>query len=305
MTASVSDHLIERAVRRSGNPQLLERLDKVAGPPAEPGLESNVKPEQPTFEQSSDAAPTLRNTSAAIPLEVMQRAGLVVVGPTRSRMIEEWRVITSGLLRTQPQRTSARALPNSLMVTSSRAREGKSFCTLNLAATVAQSRNVDTIIVDLDAKYGSLSTLLGLADAPGLLQLALDPSLSIDSAIAQTAVPHLSILPLGVGSGKGADAGVTKPVATALERLARRFPDRLLILDTAPCLATSDASTLAQFVGQIAVIVEAEITQKSDLESTLELLVSCDAVALVLNKAREQASGHFGTQYFGYYDQGS
>ena len=82
-----------------------------------------------------------------------------------------------------------------------------------------------------------------------------------------------------------------------LERIARRDPDRLLILDTAPCLASSDAAALAPHVGQIAMVVEAQRTQRGELDSALDLLASCETISLVLNKARAGNNGRFGSYY--------
>ena len=45
-----------------------------------------------------------------------------------------------------------------------------------------------------------------------------------------------------------------------IQSLGQRFSDHLLILDAPPCLSTSDPAVLAQVVGQILFVVEANRT---------------------------------------------
>lgn len=320
---SVRQHLIERAARQFSDPSLLTSASD-----PHPGLQETVShpapealaPPSESFARDAGEPSSLLETvlpetiplktGMPISIEMMKRAGLAVFGSDRSRVMEEWRVIASTLVRQQRRRMTGNAgngagagMVNTLMVTSSRAKEGKSFCSLNLAATIANNRRAPTVLVDLDAKPNALSKLLGLADAPGLLDLVANPSLPMANLLVATAVPNLHVLPIGsrTASGtRGNEAGVTHAVIDALERVARHFGDRLLVLDTAPCLATSDAVTLAPLVGQIAMIIEAETTQKNDIETALGLLAPCGAITLVLNKARTYASGHFGIEYYGF-----
>lgn len=310
-------HLIERAARQFldpaltldpavANPGIADRAPEALAPSF--GTLPYVAPKADAADEVDAAheADALAKTAEPVSLEMLRRAGLAVFGNDRSRVMEEWRVIASILARQQRRRLADTGvgMANTLMVTSSRAREGKSFCSLNLAATIAaNNRRAPTILVDLDAKPNALSKLLGLGDSPGLLDFVADPSLPIPSLLFPTAVPNLHVLPIGsrTASGtRGSEAGVTHGVIEALERVARHFSERLLVLDTAPCLATSDATALAPLVGQIAMIVEAELTQKTDIETALSLLTSCEAVTLVLNKARTHASGHFGIEYYGF-----
>lgn len=192
---------------------------------------------------------------------------------------------------------------NLLMVTSSKPNEGKSFSSLNLAGSLALGGLAEVLLMDIDSKPGALTEILGLAGRPGLFDLVADPALRPEDVVLATAIPGLSILPIGrvaAGGPGSSDRTVTRPVAAMVERLARRFSSRIVVLDSAPCLATSDASTLAPSVGQIAMIVEAERTQRDDLEAALELLRPCPNITLILNKVRLVTTHAFGDYH--YYD---
>ena len=234
-------------------------------------------------------------------MATLKRGWLALAG-VRSRVTEEYRITVGRILRAlRGANRSGPGAANLVMVTSARPGEGKSFSALNLAVSVAQNGLSDVLLVDVDAKPRSLSTLLGLRDRPGLLDLVDHPDLRAEDLLVRTAVEGFQVLPLGSAPDGAADAGVTRALATAIERIRRRFPHHVVILDTAPCLSTSDPSTLAPLVDQIVMVVEAGRTQRSELGAALELVKACPNVILVLNKVRLTHRHSFGSYYyFGY-----
>ncbi len=290
MTDLAAPHLIERAVKRMRQRRAPDADDVLLEP--------------------ADRAVVPARTAPAVRLELdaLRRAGIAVLGEGRSRAAEEWRIIADMLQRRQ-QAAYGRSLPGALMLTSSRPAEGKSFCALNLAATIARGGSAAVLLVDLDDKPDSLTGLLGLAGQPGLHDLVTGQgagqgtgqgtgqAAAFEDVVVATAQPNLSVLPIGRPVEAERGRGVTRAAITVLERIARRDPDRLLILDTAPCLASSDAAALAPHVGQIAMIVEAQRTQRGELDSALDLIATCETISLVLNKARSGTTNRFGSYY--------
>jgi protein-tyrosine kinase len=246
-------------------------------------------------------APELPAGAPFLDMAALKRGGLALAG-VRSRVTEEYRITVGRILRSL--RTANRTGPgaaNLVMVTSARPGEGKSFSALNLAVSVAQNGLSDVLLVDVDAKPRSLSTLLGLRDRPGLLDLVDQPDLRAEDLLVRTAVEGFQVMPLGIASAGAADAGVTRALATAIERIRRRFTHHVIILDTAPCLSTSDPSTLAPLVDQVIMVVEAGRTQRAELGASLELVKACPNLILVLNKVRLTHRHSFGSYYyFGY-----
>lgn len=252
------------------------------------------------------------NTSLSMPdvvqtppldMASLEKAGMVVGHKVRTRISEEFRITVGHILRSMHANYSpGRGAPNVLMVTSARPGEGKSFSSLNLAGSIAQHTQREVLLVDVDAKQRSISAELGLADRPGLLDLSTNPSLRIEDVIVRTAIPHLSIITVGSGHTIGTEISPTRPVAQLVERIARRFPNAVVLLDAPPCLSTSDPSTLAPFVGQIVMVVEAERTQRNEVVAALDLIKACPSITLMLNKIRLTTSYTFGAyHYFGTY----
>ena len=238
-----------------------------------------------------------------VDMSALEKAGLVVGHKVRTRISEEFRITVGHILRSMHANYSpGRGAPNVIMITSARPGEGKSFSTLNLAGSIAQHAQREVLLVDVDAKQRSISAELGLAERPGILDLSANAAMRIEDVIIRTAIPHLSLITIGSGHTMGADVTPTRPVSALVERIARRFPNAVVLLDAPPCLSTSDPSTLAPFVGQLVMVVEAERTQRNELVAALDLIKACPSVTLMLNKIRLTTSYTFGAyHYFGTY----
>lgn len=237
----------------------------------------------------------------------LERAGMVVGRKARTRISEEFRVSVGQILRSvRGSYTPGRGAGNLIMITSARPGEGKSFTALNLAGSIAQHTQREVLLVDVDAKQNALSDQLGIGDRPGLIDLALTPSLRVEDTIVRTVIPNLSFLPVGVrrvdSLEGGAEGTVARPITALIERLGRRYANHIVILDAPPCLSTSDPSTIAPLVGQVVMVVEAERTQRAEVLAALDLIKACPTITLMLNKIRVTTSYTFGAyHYFGSY----
>ena len=84
-----------------------------------------------------------------------------------------------------------------------------------------------------------------------------------------------------------------------LSQLTDRSRDRITVIDTPPCLVTSEAASIAPLVSQVILVVEAHRTQQAEIESCLSLLSGCPNVSLLLNKSDSAPNEYFGK--YGYY----
>jgi receptor protein-tyrosine kinase len=254
-------------------------------------------------DHSAIAPPPAQSGSPCLAVEALHKVGLVLTGRERTRNSEEYRIATGRILRGLRGIRNGPEPANLLMVTSARPGEGKSFTALNIAASIAMNELGEVLLVDIDAKSLSTTARLGLAGAPGLLNLAVNPILRLEDALIRTAIGGLSYLPIGTRDAAATEPGVTRSVSATLERIKRRFARHLVLLDCAPCLSTSDPSTLASLVDQVVMVVEAERTQRNEVESSLDLIKACPNIILLLNKVRLTSSSTFGAYYSG--DSGS
>jgi receptor protein-tyrosine kinase len=297
------------------SPDDIDRLAASAAPappltPTAPGAGVAVAERPATLPPPSPLAPPVGAPPLAAPpggerlvldTATFVRAGMIDWTRVRSRVSEELRLIQNQVLRAafSPE-AGQQAHGNLVMITSARPGEGKSFTAVNLACSIARQRDRDVLLVDLDSKIASTGDLLGLRDRPGLLDLALDPRLDSSTLMIRTEMEKLSVLPVGRQTERSGELFSTRQMSRTIRDLGRRYADRLVILDAPPALSSSDASTLAPVVGQIVMVVEAERTQRQEVETAIELLQACPSIMLMLNKvqvAQRHAFGFYGSHY--------
>jgi receptor protein-tyrosine kinase len=237
---------------------------------------------------------------SAIDAVALERAGMVDWSRTRSRISEEFRLVQRQILRSAFGPGAEPGFSNLLMVTSARPGEGKSFMSINLAGSIARQGDHHVLLIDADSKRDSFCYSLGIAEARGLLDLVAKPKLDPAPLIVKTPIERLSVLPVGRERERSAELFSTKEMTRLIQSLGRRYADRLLILDAPPCLSTSDPAVLAPVVGQIMFVVEADRTQRDEVEASLDLIQACPSITLVLNKQQISSRYTFGA-YSSYY----
>lgn len=270
-------HLIERAAFHLVRGSPLEQIAASAPPEPRQG-------EIPSFGHAGASGATVK-------LAEIQKAGLVSDNAEPAYAKEELWHIQRQLLRTAFTAAPAdlSAPPNLVLVTSARPREGKSFAALNLAASIVRQGDHPVLLMDVDFKPGALTDLLEVAGEPGLLDCVDGDSADLARAICPTEIPGLSFLPHGSEPRDAPDPLSRKKVGQLLQRMALDAPERLIIVDAAPCLVRGDAAALAPVVGGIVLVVEAERTPRKDVEYALDQLDACATISLLLNKSHRPA----------------
>jgi protein-tyrosine kinase len=274
----------------------------VLDPPPQPAPAPLAAP--PTVSQTGtgleNERPDLVQGPPTIDAVALERGGMVDWSRTRSRISEEFRLVQRQILRAAFGPGAEPGFSNLLMVTSARPGEGKSFTSVNLAGSIARQGDHHVLLVDADSKRDSFCYALGLAEMRGLLDLVANPKLDPSPLIVKTPIDRLSILPVGRERERSAELFSTKEMTRLIQSLGRRYADRLLVLDAPPCLSTSDPAVLAPVVGQILFVVEADRTQRDEVEASLDLIQACPNITLVLNKQQISSRYTFGA-YSSYY----
>src|SRR6266446_578792 len=232
----------------------------------------------------------------------LARHGINLPSSGRSRTVEEFRLVKRNLMTQLSQGGSLADQRSSrlIMVTSARPGEGKTFIALNLALAFASERDVKALLVDVDTQHSSLPKILGISEEQGIVDV-LAGNLELADVLIQTNVPNLMILPSGRGGPHVPELLSSNEMAALMGEMTRRFADRFIIIDTPPCMASSDAAALAPLVGQIVFIVEAHHTQQMEIEASLGMLSACPRISLLLNKSDTLSGEHFGSYGYGYH----
>ena len=260
-------------------------------------------PHQATGARPVDAAPTasaetLISRQVNIDFALLRARGLITSDDERSALAEEYRMIKRPLLANafgaNPVKNG-----NLIMVTSSLPGEGKSFTAINLAISIAMELDRTVLLVDADVAKPRLPEYLGFSAEHGLLDILRQDTRDLSNMILRTNIDKLSILPAGRTYARATELLASEAMDRLIAELANRYPDRIVLFDSPPLLATSEASVLASHMGQIVMVTEADKTPQNALREALTRLEgSCDVIGMVLNKSASQNVGGYG--YYGY-----
>lgn len=247
----------------------------------------------------AEAAGHFRPPQADINLARLRQMGMVTEDGGRTSAAEDFRLIKRPLLRNALSVAGDKPKhANLIVVTSALPGEGKSYCAINLAMSVAMERDHTVMLVDADVARPSVLRVLGLPAAPGLMDVLLGESLTLSDVILRTNIPTLSLLPAGRNSKRATELLASQAMSVLLADIASRYADRIVIFDAPPLLLTSEANVLAAQMGQVVLVVEAETTTRRAVREALRRLDNCPRVNLICNKTRAFA----GAAYGGYYD---
>jgi protein-tyrosine kinase len=232
--------------------------------------------------------------------ERLRDVGLLPPPNMEPAIAEELRLIKRPLLL-NAEATGAAALPNGnlIMLASALPGAGKTFLSLNLAMSMASELDWTVVLIDGDVSRPSLSRGLGLADAPGLVNLLEQERGELANYAFSTNLPKLHILPAGPTHSNVKELLGSQRMRALVSDLTDRHSRQIVVFDSPPLLLTSEARVLASYVGQVVVVVEAGVTPRRSVMDAIETLDASKAINLVLNKNWQTLSlGDY--QYAGY-----
>ncbi len=191
-----------------------------------------------------------------------------------------------------------------ILVCSAQPDEGKTFCAINLALSMAAEKDVEILLVDADFAKPDVLVRLGLPEGPGLLDALAGSVAHVEDCIIDTDIPQLSVLPAGTKTNMDTELLASERARAILDGLGAANPRRIVIFDSPPALAASPASVLAGQAGQVMLVVRADRTSESDLREATAMLDACEHIQLVLNGVSFQPGGRRFGSYYGYGEAG-
>lgn len=220
--------------------------------------------------------------------------GPIVNTQPRSPVAEAFRT-----LRTNIGFASVDRPLNTLMVTSASPNEGKSTIISNLGGVLAQSgRRV--LLVEGDLRRPTLHKKLGLKNKFGMSTLFVQPGINLDDVMQGTEFEGLSVLTSGELPPNPAELLGSAKMTEILEQASKHV--ELVLIDTPPVLAVTDATVMASRVDGVLLVVKAGVTKLGACKQSLEQLrfAGANVVGIVVNSVQLQGS-RYGYAYHGYY----
>lgn len=286
--------LVERAVGGSiGRPEVPEAGKLAAHEPQARGLpvESKAKPK---LRPVSTTGPTHQ-----INLDRLRGQSITTPRGGRTLITESFRRIKRPIL-TNVANPKPGTPANLVMVTSALPGEGKTFCAINLAISIASEMDRTVLLVDGDVAKPSVLRVLGLHAERGLLDVLLDPRVDLAEVLCKTSIDKLTLLPAGTPHPHATELLASDGMHVLLREIAARYEDRIIVFDSPPLLEASESGVLANQMGQIVMVVEAGKTTEAALKSALDRIESRNLAGVVLNKWEGHNLGYtYGTYGYG------
>lgn len=246
------------------------------------------------------------------PDDLTASAGLVALGAVarfRHTKAPETSLITSRsrhpaaeayrVLRTNVQFSTLDKPSQTFVVTSANPREGKTTTVANLALVLAQTGK-RVVAVDSDLRRPTLHQLFGTTNSYGLTNVLLSKDASVNGYLQRTRYDNLAVLPSGPMPPNPSELLSSPRLQTLIENLKREAD--VVIFDSPPALAVTDASVLAARLDGAILVVDAGKTRAAALQRAKDTLTmtKTNLLGAVLNKLTHKGKDYY--YYHHYYE---
>jgi len=218
---------------------------------------------------------------------------LIAAAHPRSPISEAYRA-----LRTNIQFSTVDKPLRTLLVTSTNPVEGKSTTVANLGVVMAQA-GLSVIVVDSDLRRPALHEVFGVSRNLGLTNALLDKNPNPDGYLQETGIENLRVLACGPLPPNPSELLGSQRMRELIEQLKEEAD--VLLFDSPPVLAVTDASILASQVDGVLLVVDAGTTRREVAQRGKEQLdkVGANILGATLNKLSARGAG--GYYYYYYY----
>ncbi len=235
-----------------------------------------------------------------IDFNVLQQKGFLNPFSPSIELSEQYRYLKRPLLANAfPESDNGIKNRNLLLITSSLPEEGKTYTALNLALSMAMEKGIKVLLIDGDVASPDVAKVLNIKKRPGLIEYLDGKVSNINQILLRTNLPGLSVIPSGTAHRYSTELLSSHMMKQLAVDLSTRYSDRIVIFDSPPVLAASQASVLATLVGQVVMVVKAETTPQTVVQDALEKIDGCDVIGMLLNQSVSGKGD--GSYYYGSY----
>lgn len=220
---------------------------------------------------------------------------LVVLDNPKSPVAEAYRIA-----RTNIQFAAVDKELKTILITSSGPAEGKSTTAANLSIAFAQSGK-SVIIVDADLRKPTQHKVWGIDNSIGLTNILLG-DLGISTALQSSPMKNLHIITTGPIPPNPAELLGSQRMTTLLTSFKEHAD--IIIIDTPPVIAVTDAALLAPQVDGVVLVVASGQAKIEAAQRAKQMLLNGKAKILgtMLNMVEEDSQDYY---YYYYYGEGS
>jgi tyrosine-protein kinase Etk/Wzc len=202
-------------------------------------------------------------------------------------------------LRTSLHFARLEAKNNLLMISSSSPGVGKTFVAANLAVVMAQAGQ-RVLLIDADMRKGALHSNVGGKAEQGLSEL-ISGQIDLPTALRNVeGVSKLFFIARGKIPPNPSELLMNANFTALLESLKPRFD--LIIIDTPPILAVTDAAVIGHHVGTSLMVVRFAVNQPREIALAKQRFEQ-NGVAIkgaIFNLVEKRSAGYYAYAYYAY-----
>ncbi|MDR1653560.1 MAG: polysaccharide biosynthesis tyrosine autokinase [Prevotellaceae bacterium] len=190
------------------------------------------------------------------------------------------------------------ATPNVILVTSSISGEGKTFCAINLAMTLALTKK-KTVLIGMDIRSPKLTEYLNINSKNTGVSVFLSYENSRLDEITRRpdGTPGLDVITCGPIPPNPAELLMSERTDLLFEKLRENYD--YVVVDSAPVGLVSDAYIINKYVDMSIFVVRAQYTPKNVVANVKEIhdYKKLNNMAILLNSDPEQNTYGYGKYY--------
>lgn len=202
-------------------------------------------------------------------------------------------------LRTSLHFAMMEAKNNVLMISGASPGIGKTFISVNLAAVVAQAGQ-RVLFIDSDMRKGYSHELLGLHGKNGLSDI-LSGTIAVTAAVQHTVHEGLDFISRGQIPPNPSELLMHKRFADVIQWASENYD--LVLVDTPPILAVTDAAIIGKQAGTSLMVARFELNSPKEVEVSFKRFEQngVEIKGVILNAVMKKASNYYNYGY-DYYD---
>lgn len=226
----------------------------------------------------------------------LKKGELIVHEEPKSPISETFRT-----LRTNIQFIKGKEKLQTILITSTLPKEGKSFVSANLAITFAQSGK-KVIVIDADMRKGRQASIFRVLRKPGLSNYLLDVSeetqIKLEEYIQETKIEGLNVISEGNIPPNPSELLVSEAMINLLEKLKEIYD--IIILDGPPTQLVTDSLILTRLVDSTVIVSASNETKKDNLHKIIDSIHNVEGKisGIVLNKVVVSAKEYKSKYYY-------
>lgn len=203
-------------------------------------------------------------------------------------------------LRTSLHFAMMEARNNVLMISGASPNAGKTFVSSNLAAIIAQTGK-KVLFIDMDMRKGYTHKLFNLNNDNGLSDV-LSGKVDVVKAVKNVPVAGFDYISRGAVPPNPAELLMHRRLGELIDWAGNNYD--IVILDTPPILAVTDAAIIGHYAGTTLLVARFELNTVKEIEVSLKRFEQSGVVVKgsILNGVVKKASSYYGYGYnhYGY-----